>query len=199
MRSAPMVQNSYYEFFRDSMGKGNNLYYSGIGDIYSSVPQFRRGYGILTRRSGFASRARLGYGFRSWFSNLFRFAKPMLKRGLNEVGRPLLTQGIKEVADIASKVASDTLEGVSFKDSLKQRTSQKAAELIEKSPAAFSGLIRKTKGSGINARSSVSRSAVRRSINQQPRKNYSLNQVLNSKRKKKKTPDFHYPALKLIG
>lgn len=178
MRSAPLSHNPYYEFFRDSVGKGSNTYYSGIGDIYSSVPQFQRGYGVLTRGSVTPYRPQLGYGWGSWFSNLFRFAKPLLQRG------------VREVADLTSKVANDTIQGVNIKDSLKRRAGERASELIEKVPEAFTGLIRKTKGSGIRSRSL--RSTVQRSGGKK-------RHILFNNRRKKLKKKASYPALDLIG
>jgi hypothetical protein len=193
VRSSPLSHNPYFEFFRDSVGKGDNLYYSGIGDIYSAVPEFQRGYGILTRQSASATRSQLGYGFGSWLSNIFRFAKPLLKRGLKDVAQPLMSRGIQEMADVAGKIASDTLQGAKFSDSMRKRTTEKAQELIEKAPGAFSGLIRKSKGNGIKSRSSQSRLKGGR----RERRLLLVHQPSKSEKKRKKV-EFSYPGLKLI-
>lgn len=183
MRTASSMHNPYYEFFRDSVGKGDNMYYSGIGDIYSSVPEFQRGYGVLTRGSALPFRPQLGYGWSSWISNLFRFAKPLLKRG------------VKEVADLTSKVANDAIQGTNIKDSLKRRTVERASELIDKVPDAFTGLIRKTKGSGLRSRSLNSNV----SANGGKKKRLLLLTKENKKKKQKKKKFNQYPALDLIG
>lgn len=193
VRSSPLTHNPYYEYFRDSVGKGDNLYYSGIGDIYSAVPEFQRGYGILTRRSAAVTRSQLGYGFGSWLSNIFRFAKPLLKRGMKDVAQPLMSRGIQEIAEVAGKVASDTLQGAKFSDSMKRRTTEKAQELIEKVPGAFSGLIRKSRGNGIKSRSLQSRVAGGR----RQRRLLLVHEPSKSK-KKRKLNEISYPGLKLI-
>lgn len=180
MRSASMVHNPYYEYFRDSVGKGDNRYYSGIGDIYSTVPEFQQGYGVLTRGGVYPYRTQLGYGWGTWITNLFRFAKPLLKRG------------VKEVADLTSKVANDAIQGRNFKDSLKKHVSTRASELIEQAPEAFTGLIRKKSGNGMKARSSHS---VAQAATSTKRRVVISRKKKNVKEKKKK----NFPALDLIG
>ncbi|HLP34444.1 MAG TPA: hypothetical protein VK133_00385 [Amoebophilaceae bacterium] len=188
--------NRYYEYFQQSYGKGNDAFHPGIGDIYTSLPQFQRGYGIRSRRRLLGSvRPRLGYGWSSWWSNIFQFAKPLLKKGFHEVARPLMSRGLHEVADVAGKVAADTLQGVTLKDALKRRTKEKAGELVEKVPQAFSGLIRKSRGTGLRSRSVHPRS-------KGSRPNQVSNIVrakVNKRGKKRKTQlETVYPGLKLL-
>jgi hypothetical protein len=145
-----MEQNPYYEYFQQQVGGGAGNYSEGIGEIYNSYPEFQRGYGGILSRNRSYHRAQLGQGFSSWISRLFRIMSPVLKRG------------VKEVADITSKVASDTIQGANLGDSLKKHTSDRAAELIEQAPAAFTGFINKRKGAGIRSRSSNSSVSVNR-------------------------------------
>lgn len=177
-----MGHNPYYEFFRDSVGKGDNTYYSGIGDIYSTVPEFQQGYGVLTRGGLYPQRTQLGYGWGTWFTNLFRFAKPLLKRG------------VKEVADLTSKVASDAIQGKNVKESLKKHASTRASELIEQAPEAFSGLIRKKGGSGLKSRSQ--RAAVQ--VATSKKRKFVLPKSKGDK-KSKPIRNPRFPALDLIG
>lgn len=186
VRSSRTDHNPYYEYFRDSIGKGDNLYYTGIGDVYSSLPEFQRGYGIVSRTVKNGSRPQLGFGIGTWLSNIFRFAQPLLKRGLKEVAEPLVSKGIREVADVASKVASDTIKGAKFTDALKKHTSKKASELIQNAPSAFSGLIRK-KGAGLK---------VRRSAHSKVKKG--ILSSTNSKKRKKVKNKISYPGLELL-
>jgi hypothetical protein len=190
--------NPYYDYFCRAYGAGGNTAYpGGIGDVYNSVPQFKRGYGIRTRRSLVPLRPRLGYGWSSWWSNMIKFAKPLFKRGLKEVAQPLMSRGLQEVADVAGKVAADTLQGSTFKESLKKRTNEKAAELVEKVPNAFSGVIRKSKGAGLRSRSVHARNI---GVNSS-----STSEVFRPKKVKKKagrkrklSQEHIYPGLKLL-
>lgn len=126
MRSAPVAHNPYYQYFKNSIGKGNG----GIGDIIHSSPSFQRGYGGIQNPAHFYyDRDQLGEGIGSFLMNLFRYAKPMLRKGMHQV------------VDVASKVASDAIEGRNVKDSLQQHTKEKANQLIRKLPKAFSGII----------------------------------------------------------
>lgn len=197
VRSAENQHNPYYEFFRDSIGKGDNLYYvPGIDTFDGGIPTFKRGYGIIPRNDGQPGiRPLLGYGIGDWLSRIFRFAQPLLKRGLNEIAKPMVSHGLKEAADVAGKIASDTLKGVRFKDSFKKRASEKAGELIEKAPSAFSGLIRKSKGAGIKVRS------LRSSVGASSRRNNTpvIFTKTKSKSKKRKKSNKSFPGLKLIG
>lgn len=189
-----MEQNPYYEYFQQQVGGGGN-YSEGIGEIYNSYPDFQRGYGGILSRNRSYHRAQIGQGFSSWISRLFRLVSPVLKRG------------VKEVADITSKVASDTIQGANLGDSLKKHASDRAAELIEQAPAAFTGFINKRKGAGIRSRSSNSSvsanrgSAVSNRLLLMPHKTSSP----VAKKRKRKNPfqrghisNKKFPALSLI-
>lgn len=119
LRKESVSHNPYYEFFRDSVGKGDKLYHTGLGDIYSSIPDFQSGYGILTRASLLnINRVQLGNGIGSWISRLFQFAKPLLKRGA------------KEVLNLGTNIASDVLEGANPKASFKKHIKNKVQDLL---------------------------------------------------------------------
>ena len=143
-RRESVVHNPYYEFFRDSVGKGNNMYHAGLGDLYSNVPDFQSGYGILTRSSLIqGSRAQLGNGIGSFFGRLFQFAKPLLKREA------------KEVLKIGTNIANDVLEGQDAKTSVKKHVRKNVEKFL---PSVIANEVNKRIGSGkkrISKRKSV--------------------------------------------
>lgn len=146
LRREPVGHNPYYEFFRDSVGKGENMYHSGLGDIYSAVPDTQSGYGILTRSSSMNNtRVQLGNGVGSIFSSLFKFAKPLLKRGA------------KALLNIGSNVASDVLEGENIKSSFKKHIKNKVEETL---PPIIASEVNKRIGSG--KRKGIKKRTVRR-------------------------------------
>lgn len=170
MRDDSMVDhNPYYEFFRDSVGKGDdqyNTYRSGIGEFVRISPDFRRGYGITSRGDiPFNARIQLGTGIGSFFGSLFNFAKPLLRRGA------------KELLNLGSNVANDVLSGENFKDTLKKHVKGKINENL---PPPIAAEVNKRIGLG---KRKISRS---KSSHKQ-----------GSKKKKRKTL-LDYPALKLI-
>lgn len=137
MRDDSMVDhNPYYEYFRDSVGKGDNKYKtfrSGVGEFVRISPDFRRGYGIVSRDALFNSRAQLGHGIGSFFGSLFNFAKPLLRRGA------------KELLNLGSNVANDVLSGENFKDTLKKHVKGK---INEKLPPTIAAEVNKRIGLG---------------------------------------------------
>jgi hypothetical protein len=134
IRKESVSHNPYYEFFKDSVGKGDKLYYSGLGDIYSTVPDMQSGYGLLTRASLLNnSRVQLGNGIGSWISRLFQFAKPLLKRGA------------KEVLNFGTNLASDVLEGSNPKASFKKHLKNKVNDIL---PEGIANEVNKRIGSG---------------------------------------------------
>jgi hypothetical protein len=137
MRDDHMVDhNPYFEYFRDSVGKGDNqynTYKSGIGDFVSLSPDFRRGYGISSRDTMYNPRVQLGAGIGSFFGSLFNFAKPLLRRGA------------KELLNLGSNVANDVLSGENFKDTLKKHVKGK---INEKLPPPIAAEVNKRMGLG---------------------------------------------------
>lgn len=137
MRDDSMVDhNPYYEFFRDSVGRGDNhynTYRSGIGEFVRISPDFRKGYGIISRDSPYDARTQLGTGIGSFFGSLFNFAKPLLRRGA------------KELLNLGSNVANDVLAGENFKDTLKKHVKGK---INEKLPPPIAAEVNKRMGLG---------------------------------------------------
>jgi hypothetical protein len=134
LRSLPVSNNPYYSYFKNITGRG-----SEIGDVYSNIPDFQRGYGVVPRYALSTSRVQLGGGIGTWFKNLFQFAKPMLTRGL------------KGVLDVGTKIANDVIDGENVKSSFKKRVKEKASTSL---PPVVSNLVNKTIGSGIRSSSS---------------------------------------------
>ena len=86
---------------------------SAIGEIASFVPHYHivRGYG----RRGIYPRYRLGYG---WGQMILRFFRPVLKRGLHGA------------INLASKVASDVIQGQDLKQTVKKHAVQTVRDIL---------------------------------------------------------------------
>lgn len=168
LRKYPVEDNPYYKYFKQITGKGS---VGEFGEIYSNVPDFRQGYGIVVRRRyPVTRRSRLGYGIGNWFSGLFQFAKPFLKKGL------------KSALDIGTKIANDVIEGENVKTAVKKRVKEKVTESL---PPNVSTFINKTIGSGHK------QSSKRKAIGKSGR-------ATKSGKRGKKRHDYRYSALDLI-
>lgn len=86
-------------------GGGFKKYHSDIGEVISFVPRYQVGGRISGVRNAYFPRQRLGFG---WGQTILSFFRPFLKKGIHEV------------VNVASKVASDALEGQNIKESLKK-------------------------------------------------------------------------------
>jgi hypothetical protein len=105
------------EINADFFGGSVKKYYPNIGEVVSFVPRYR------TSGAGFRNehfpRRHLGYG---WGSTILSFFKPFLKKGLHAV------------VNVASKVASDAIEGQNVKQSLKEHGMKGISNLLQKQP-----------------------------------------------------------------
>lgn len=111
--------DSYYDYFKDSIGKGSGQYYPGIGEVYRSSTRYTRGYGILSVHGGLHK----GEGLGNIFSSLWRMAFPMIKTGAKKLGSAAL--------DVATNVAADALQGRDIKESAKEHLKTKGSELLQ--------------------------------------------------------------------
>jgi hypothetical protein len=103
------------EINTDFFGGAVKRYYPNIGEVVSFVPRYRSsGSGF---RNEYLPRRRLGYG---WGSTILSFFKPFLKKGLHAV------------VNVASKVASDAIEGQNVKESLKEHGMKGISNLLQK-------------------------------------------------------------------
>jgi hypothetical protein len=185
MRHGSADDNPYFEYFVNSVGKGKiDTIYSnipdftrGYGGIYSNFPQFQRGYG--------GRRPQLGYG---WLSFL-NFFKPLYRKAVRIAPKildnSLVKRGLHEVVDVASKIASDTVEGKNIKESFKKHTGdvkdKLVQEALENAPNVISKIIRKTTGSGRKRHSIVS--PTQRSTSRKKQK-FNSDKKVNSTNKK---------------
>ena len=103
------------EINADFFGGSVKKFYPNIGEVVSFVPRYQ------TSGAGFRNehypRRRLGYG---WGSTILSFFKPFLKKGLHAV------------VNVASKVASDAIEGQNVKQSLKEHGMKGISNLLQK-------------------------------------------------------------------
>ena len=67
LRNEPIEGNPYFAFFKESIGRGKGDYHEGVGNIFSSLPEYQRGYGILPRGSFPFGRVQVGEGIGSFF------------------------------------------------------------------------------------------------------------------------------------
>lgn len=104
-------------FNSDLFGGAVKRHYSNIGEVVSFVPRYYTSGGGF--RNEYFPRRRLGYG---WGSTILSFFKPFLKKGLHAV------------VNVASKVASDAIEGQNVKESLKEHGLKGISNLLQSTP-----------------------------------------------------------------
>lgn len=129
------MPNAYFEFFKDSIGKGSNKYYSGIGEVYRSSSRYQKGYGLLGVSQN--NYGRRGDGLGSMLSNLWRIAFPMIKKGAQKLGSAAL--------DVATNVATDALSGKNIKEAATEHLKKKGSELLKEINPSLIGTIDKPK------------------------------------------------------
>lgn len=182
-------QNRYYNFFRDSIGKGEGVYYKDIGHVYKSPGGLQRGFGKIYMR-GRMFHSRRGLGFGSTLMSLFRLAKPMLKN-----------LGSKAV-NLAADVAKDVIHGDNVKQSALKHLSSEAKTFISKLPQPFSGLIAKPPTSNTSELSVSGESEVPTSNFDQrhrvTKRKYPRAGVIVSRAKKGRGITTKYPALQFL-
>lgn len=113
--------HSYYEFIKDSIGKGSGKYYNGIGEVYRATSRYQKGYGMLGM-SGNRHR-HTGRGLGNILRSLWRTAFPMIQTGAKKLGTAAL--------DVATNVAQDVLKGRDIKESAKEHLTTKGLKLLE--------------------------------------------------------------------
>jgi hypothetical protein len=152
-RQEPIGDNPYYLFFKNSVGQGLN-YHPSIGGVYSSPPDYQRGYGVTVRVTPFFQldeRGQAGEGIGSFFVNLFRQAAPVIK----SVAKKLLTGA----AEVGRDTLTDALAGENLKSSLKKHVKHKVSDNL---PSVIADEVNKRIGSGKKRVSSKSRSSSKR-------------------------------------
>lgn len=112
--------DSYYTFFKDSIGEGPGTYLTGIGQVYRTTPRYQRGYGLLgIENNAFAPH---GQGLGSILSSLWKVAAPMIKTGAKKLGSAAL--------DVATNVAADALQGKDIRESAKEHLTNQGTQLL---------------------------------------------------------------------
>ena len=124
------MENKYYEYFRDALGRGEGRYHTNFGEIYRMRPGLQRGYGKFVIGRGM-HRHRYGMGFGSVIMSLFKRAVPLLK-----------VLGSKAV-EVASNVAKDAIHGNNVKDSAIRHLSNEANTLMGSVPDVVTGFLNK--------------------------------------------------------
>lgn len=138
LRNEPIEGNPYFAFFKDSVGRGGGGdYHPGIGNIFSSLPEYQRGYGILPRGSIPFGRVQVGEGLGSFFVNMFRRAAPMIQSAAKHLFRG--------AAEIGRDTLSDALAGENIKSSLKKHVKTKISSSL---PTPIAEELNKRIGSG---------------------------------------------------
>lgn len=103
----------------DFFGGAFQKYHSDIGEVISFVPRYQVGGAYSGVRNAYFPRQRLGYG---WGQTILSFFRPFLKRGIGEL------------ANVATKVASDALEGQNLKESLKKHALTSVSNILQGQP-----------------------------------------------------------------
>lgn len=111
--------DSYYNFFKDSVGEGPGAYLTGIGEVYRTTPYYQKGYGLL----GFTNNAARGRGLGNIFASLWKIAAPMIKTGAKKLGSAAL--------DVATNVAADALQGRDIRESAKEHLTAQGTQLLK--------------------------------------------------------------------
>lgn len=121
--------NPFYEQFkRDAVvggGGGGIGDGDGVGDVYRSV-LYQRGYGL---GYDIDLGQTYGLGFSDGLMSLIRYALPMLKGGLQYLG--------KQAVSTAANIAQDAIEGKNVRDSAKEHISKAGEEILAKAPASI--------------------------------------------------------------
>lgn len=123
-------ENPYYGYFKETVGRGNGKYYTGIGHVYTARRGIQRGTGFFV--PGASMYSQRGMGFGSVFSSLFRMASPILK-----------VLGLKAV-DVVSNIAKDTIDGQNVKESVIKHVSNEGKQLLGKVPTTIKNILNKT-------------------------------------------------------
>lgn len=111
--------DSYYNFFKDSIGEGPGAYLTGIGEVYRTTPYYQKGYGLL----GYANNTARGRGLGSILASLWKVAAPMIKTGAKKLGSAAL--------DVATNVAADALQGRDIRESAKEHLTNQGTQLLK--------------------------------------------------------------------
>lgn len=119
----------YEEFKRDAMvgrGLGDG---DEIGDVYRSV-LYQKGYGL---GYDFDPGEVHGLGFADGFMSLIRYAMPVLKSGLQFLG--------KQAVSTAANIAQDAIEGKNVKEAAKEHIIRAGEDIFAKAPTAIADAV----------------------------------------------------------
>lgn len=119
-RESPQLEDdSYFQFFKDSIGQGSGIFYPGIGEVYRSQSRY------INKPNGFGRicRQQRGEGFGTILKSLWNMAFPMIKTGAKKIGSAAL--------DVATNVAADALKGKDIKESAKEHLITKGTEILQ--------------------------------------------------------------------
>lgn len=140
------MMNPFTEHFNSIVGSGAPG--PEMGSIYKSVLH-QRGYGF-GQRPGFGSyRMKTGFGWNEALAMVFKFAKPLIARGLKYLG--------KRAVATASSVAQDAFAGENILSSAKKHITETASDVFAKAPGAIVSSI--LKGSGQKRKGTIQQSS----------------------------------------
>jgi hypothetical protein len=114
--------NPFYEEFQHLVGHGVDRD-EGVGDVYKGV-FYQRGYGLGFNTTDYGDV--YGLGFADNLMSMFRFALPVLKTGLQYLG--------KQAVSTAANIAQDAIEGRNMKDAAKEHLTNSAQNIFAKAP-----------------------------------------------------------------
>jgi hypothetical protein len=128
------MMNPFYHQFKSLVGQGIMDDDNGIGDVYRSV-LYQRGYGL---GDDFDYSMTHGLGFADGLANLFRLAMPVIKSGMQFLG--------KKAVNTVANIAQDAIAGENIKDSAKKRITSVAGDIFAKAPSAIAHAFDKRRG-----------------------------------------------------
>jgi hypothetical protein len=181
------MENRYYEYFKEAVGKGDGQYYANIGEIYRMRPGIQRGYGQFVVGSRLQGRYKRGMGIGSAIMSLFKRAVPLLK-----------VLGSRAV-DLASNIAKDTIQGNNVKESAIKHASNEANTLLSNAPSTIANFLNNnTPSMPITVSSQPVTASVGPSATSNRQKSKTRKRKLISSGRSKTGRGFKFPALELM-
>jgi hypothetical protein len=120
--------NPFYDQFKSECLSGEGIDKHNIGPFYKGI-LYQRGYGLMY--DDVCPEHAYGLGLGDNLSNLFQIAWPVIKKGLQYLG--------KSAVNTAANIAQDTIQGRNVKEAAREHSKRTVRDIIAKAPAAISG------------------------------------------------------------
>lgn len=151
-----VTMNPFYDQFKQECLYGEGFENPAIGPLYKSV-MYQRGYGFGYTEPDIYGTYGLGLG--DTLSRVYQFALPIVKKGLQYLGK-------KAVGTVAN-IAEDAIKGRNIPESTKQHVTKATGEIFAKAPEAIAQVMDKRNG---QTSSSISLKRSRKRVTSQPKR-----------------------------